>query len=71
MPSYDYSCSEGHVFTEWQQMSAPKLEACPDHPGAKVERLIGAGGGIIFKGSGFYCNDYPSRLESKTREGFR
>ena len=26
----------------------------------KVERLIGAGGGLLFKGSGFYITDYRS-----------
>ncbi len=30
---------------------------CPEC-GGKVERLIGGGAGIVFKGSGFYVTDY-------------
>ena len=33
------------------------LEKCPKCNG-KVQRLIGRGAGIIFKGSGFYATDY-------------
>lgn len=32
---------------------------CPRCKG-RVERLIGAGAGILFKGSGFYVTDYRS-----------
>jgi predicted nucleic acid-binding Zn ribbon protein len=35
------------------------LTACPECEG-KLKRLIGAGAGIIFKGSGFYQTDYRS-----------
>jgi predicted nucleic acid-binding Zn ribbon protein len=35
------------------------VKKCPNC-GAKVERLITGGGGILFKGSGFYCTDYRS-----------
>ena len=35
---------------------------CPDgKKKCKVERVIGAGAGIIFKGSGFYETDYRSK----------
>jgi len=30
-----------------------------------LRRLIGAGAGVIFKGSGFYCNDYKSPTYQK------
>ena len=40
-------------------MSDPKLETCPQC-GGKIERLIGPGAGIVFKGSGFYQTDYRS-----------
>ena len=33
-----------------------RLEGC----GGEVVRLLGTGGGIIFKGSGFYQTDYRS-----------
>lgn len=60
MPTYDYKCLECEVkFEKFQGITAPPLEECPDC-GGKVKRLIGAGGGLIFKGSGFYSTDYRS-----------
>lgn len=41
-------------------MSAPELRKCPECRKNKLERLIGAGAGVIFKGSGFYTTDYRS-----------
>jgi len=38
-------------------MKADPLTECPQCKGA-LERLIGAGAGIVFKGSGFYVTDY-------------
>jgi putative FmdB family regulatory protein len=59
MPTYDYACSAcGHRFEEFQAMSADPLKKCPACKKAKLERLIGAGAGVIFKGSGFYQTDY-------------
>ena len=60
MPTYDYKCLECEVqFEKFQGITAPLLEECPDC-GGKVKRLIGAGAGLIFKGSGFYITDYRS-----------
>lgn len=60
MPTYDYKCLECEVkFEKFQGITAPPLEVCPDC-GGKVKRLIGAGAGLIFKGSGFYITDYRS-----------
>lgn len=60
MPTYDYVCKDcGYEFEEFQSMSAPKLTECPKCKG-RVERLIGTGAGMIFKGSGFYETDYRS-----------
>lgn len=59
MPTYDYLCSAcGHRFEEFQSMSADPLVKCPACKKNKLERLIGAGAGVIFKGSGFYQTDY-------------
>ena len=41
-------------------MQAPTLRKCPECGRLKLERLIGAGAGILFKGSGFYETDYRS-----------
>jgi putative FmdB family regulatory protein len=59
MPTYDYLCSAcGHRFEEFQSMSAKPLRQCPECKKKTLDRLIGAGAGVIFKGSGFYQTDY-------------
>ena len=40
-------------------MTAEPLAECK-RCGGRLKRLIGAGAGVIFKGSGFYCTDYRS-----------
>lgn len=59
MPTYEYRCAEGHHFDQFQRMTEPPVEKCPVC-GAKAERLLSAGAGILFKGSGFYITDYRS-----------
>jgi putative FmdB family regulatory protein len=59
MPNYDYECDAcGHRFEEFQSMNDKHLTDCPKCGKPKLRRLIGAGAGIIFKGSGFYQTDY-------------
>ncbi|MCA8974550.1 MAG: zinc ribbon domain-containing protein [Planctomycetes bacterium] len=59
MPTYDYLCTAcGHRFEEFQTMSAKPLKKCPECHKRALDRLIGAGAGVIFKGSGFYTTDY-------------
>ena len=68
MPTYEYICSKcGHAFEKVQSIKANALtvcprDACPRKPWGKgkVLRRIGLGGGLIFKGSGFYTTDYRS-----------
>lgn len=61
MPTYDYECQAcGHEFEEFQSITAPAIRKCPICGKLKVKRLIGTGGGFIFKGSGFYATDYRS-----------
>jgi putative FmdB family regulatory protein len=61
MPTYDYRCGAcSHVFEHFQSIHAPKLKKCPKCGKPKLERLIGGGGGLLFKGSGFYITDYRS-----------
>lgn len=60
MPTYDYRCEScGYEFERFQSITEDSLKSCPKCEGA-VKRLIGAGAGIIFKGSGFYQTDYKS-----------
>ena len=39
-------------------MSDEPIRVCPSCGERRVERLISAGGGILFKGPGFYATDY-------------
>jgi predicted nucleic acid-binding Zn ribbon protein len=50
-------------------MTEMPLKQCPLCKG-KVQRLISAGVGLIFKGSGFYINDYARSedYKKKTKE---
>lgn len=61
MPTYEYECEKcGHKFEAFQNMTAEPLKKCPKCKG-KIRRLIGAGAGLIFKGSGFYATDYKKK----------
>lgn len=61
VPTYDYVCrSCDHRFEEFQSITADPLGKCPECGKRKLERLIGAGAGFLFKGSGFYETDYRS-----------
>lgn len=69
MPTYAYECEKcGHKFERFQGMSDPPVKRCPKCKG-KVQRLIGAGAGIIFKGSGFYATDYKREGPAAPRCG--
>jgi putative FmdB family regulatory protein len=62
MPTYEYECEGcGHRFEEFQQISDAPLKSCPKCGKRRLRRLIGAGGAVIFKGSGFYETDYRSK----------
>ena len=69
MPTYDYVCRKcEHSFELFQSMSAPVKRKCPKCGEKSLERLIGTGAGIIFKGSGFYETDYRSESYKKAAE---
>ncbi|WP_405285282.1 FmdB family zinc ribbon protein [Gaopeijia maritima] len=59
MPTYEYRCPEGHEFELFQRMSDEPGADCPQC-GKAAERLLSAGGGLLFKGDGFYITDYRS-----------
>lgn len=66
MPTYDYECPKCcHKFELLQKMNEKPISKCPKCGSKKVKRLIGAGSGIIFKGTGFYETDYK-RKEDKS-----
>jgi putative FmdB family regulatory protein len=59
MPTYEFRCPKGHDFEKFYRSigSAPSEVACPAC-GSIAERQLSAGGGLVFKGSGFYITDY-------------
>jgi len=59
MPTYEYICKNcNHHFEELQSMKEDPLLRCPSCNTDSLARIMGAGSGIIFKGSGFYLTDY-------------
>ena len=68
MPTYEYQCEKcKKSFECYQSMKDDPLKVCPKDlcrqktwGKGKVKRLLGAGAGLIFKGSGFYITDYRS-----------
>ncbi len=68
MPTYEYRCKQcGHLFEAFQSISAEPLSDCPICNGT-VQRLIGGGNGLIFKGSGFYITDYKNSPKKETKK---
>jgi putative FmdB family regulatory protein len=67
MPTYDYVCKScGHRFEQYQSMTEAALVKCPECGRSALERLIGSGAGILFKGSGFYETDYKRAAAPKS-----
>ena len=68
MPTYEYACTKcGHEFEFFQSMKDKPLTVCPKEKcklkrwgKGRVKKLLSTGGGLIFKGSGFYITDYRS-----------
>lgn len=76
MPTYDYACKNcGHRFEAFQSMRDDQLTTCPQCATESLQRLIGAGAGLVFKGSGFYLTDYkksgstPATASSSSTNG--
>jgi putative FmdB family regulatory protein len=62
MPTYDYACTKcGHTFEAVQSMKDAPFKKCPKCGKQSLKRLVGAGAGLIFKGTGFYITDYKKK----------
>jgi putative FmdB family regulatory protein len=59
MPTYEFRCPGGHDFEKFYRSisAAPTEVLCPTC-GKVGARQLSAGGGLLFKGSGFYITDY-------------
>jgi len=67
MPTYEFRCPEGHEFERFYKTmsTAPSEVKCPVC-GALAERQLSGGGGLVFKGSGFYLTDYGKNAHRGT-----
>lgn len=69
MPTYEYECEKcGNHFDVFQKMTDNPVSVCPKCAGP-AGRLISAGSGIIFKGSGFYATDYKNKKRGDDAKG--
>lgn len=59
MPTYEYKREDGTVFEFTQSINEDPLEICPT-TGLAVKRIISGGGGVVYKGSGWYITDYKN-----------
>ena len=69
MPTYEYRCPDGHDFEQFVQkisLAASELP-CPVC-GQTAARRMSAGGGFVFKGSGFYITDYGKDGKKDARD---
>lgn len=68
MPTYEYECKGcGKHFEYFQGMKEKRKTIC-EECGGKLERLLSAGVGLIFKGSGFYITDYKGGNAANSAE---
>jgi putative FmdB family regulatory protein len=70
MPTYEYACRKCGIVEVFQSIKEDALTRCPTCKSAGFQRMISSGGGVIFKGSGFWETDYNRskdyRKHSKT-----
>lgn len=59
MPTYEYKREDGSVFEITQGINDEPLTTCPE-TGQPVNRIISGGGGVVYKGSGWYVTDYKN-----------
>jgi len=67
MPTYEYKREDGSVFEVFQSMNDDALTNCPD-TGQSVKRMISGGGGVVYKGTGFYNTDYKNKTAASPCE---
>lgn len=72
MPTYEYKREDGTTFEITQGINDEKLTTCPE-TGQAVKRIISGGGGVVYKGTGWYVTDYknggkPKKDENNVKE---
>lgn len=63
MPTYEYACPSCGIVEVFQSIKEDALTKCPKCKKRKVTRMVSTGGGVIFKGSGFWETDYNRSKE--------
>ena len=72
MPTYEYACRAcGHNFEQFQSITSDPVRTCPKCRKRAVERKIGIGAGVLFRGGGFYETDYRSESYAKAEKAER
>jgi putative FmdB family regulatory protein len=60
MPTYGYECKScGNGFEAFQKMTDDSLTTCEECGGELKKKIFAPG--IVFKGTGFYVNDYAKK----------
>jgi putative FmdB family regulatory protein len=60
LPRYEYECHACKARHEFlQSFSEGAKRKCPSCGKLRLKKMISGGVGLIFKGEGFYVNDYP------------
>ena len=68
MPTYVYRCKScEHQFEIIQSINDEPIKECPKCKGEVAKLLFPVG--IVFKGSGFHVNDYPSSKAPTSENG--
>lgn len=69
MPTYEYKRKDGTTFEIRQSINDEALTECPE-TGQPVKRVITGGGGVVYKGDGWYVTDYKNtdRKEAAKKE---
>lgn len=67
MPTYQYKREDGTTFEIIQKISAEALATCPE-TGQKVKRIITGGGGVVYKGTGWYVTDYKNKTNGSSND---
>jgi putative FmdB family regulatory protein len=66
MPTYEFRCPLGHEFEKfYRSIGVAESEAVCPECGKVAERMMSAGAGLVFKGSGFYLTDYGKNAHQK------
>ena len=67
MPTYQYKREDGSMFEVFQSINDAALTHCPE-TGQPVQRVITGGGGVVYKGTGWYVTDYKNNSKSPSSE---